>query len=315
MPEGFLSGHLVRGVEPGTDRAAGAPQGDFVLPDPPPPKLLFLDGRQRHHAGHGHAAHRSTGAASMPDVVLVHSAPDARRCSSATSCTRSPSRHPDFASSSASPTSDGLLDFARPRHRRARTGATAQTWACGPEELLDAAEQRWKRTGLDERCTSSASPPTLTGGGEGGHVTFAEVRQGRRHRRRHHAARSRRAGRHPDALRLPDGHLPHLHGPLVSGSVRDLRNGAKTSGTDEPGDVQSRPASRRGRRLRAGRLTPPSSKHPRTHQETSHGHFRCRGIRPPDRRRGRGARSRVRRDPRARSKTRSARTTPPTSAR
>src|SRR5438270_3232567 len=42
MPEGFLSSHLVAGVEPGTIVRLAAPQGNFVLPDPAPPSILFL---------------------------------------------------------------------------------------------------------------------------------------------------------------------------------------------------------------------------------------------------------------------------------
>src|ERR1700761_1046822 len=42
MPEGFLSTHLVAGVEPGTIVRLAAPQGNFVLPDPAPPSMLFL---------------------------------------------------------------------------------------------------------------------------------------------------------------------------------------------------------------------------------------------------------------------------------
>jgi len=42
MPEGFLSAHLVDGVEPGTIVRLAAPQGNFVLPDPAPPSILFL---------------------------------------------------------------------------------------------------------------------------------------------------------------------------------------------------------------------------------------------------------------------------------
>ncbi|MDQ2628266.1 MAG: ferredoxin reductase, partial [Actinomycetota bacterium] len=42
MPEGFLSSHLVDGVAPGTVVRLAAPQGEFVLPDPPPATVLFL---------------------------------------------------------------------------------------------------------------------------------------------------------------------------------------------------------------------------------------------------------------------------------
>src|SRR5262249_41769428 len=42
MPEGFLSTHLVAGVEPGTIVRLAAPRGNFVLPDPAPSSILFL---------------------------------------------------------------------------------------------------------------------------------------------------------------------------------------------------------------------------------------------------------------------------------
>jgi len=41
-PEGFISSHLVNGLEPGTIVRLAAPKGDFILPDPPPAKVLFL---------------------------------------------------------------------------------------------------------------------------------------------------------------------------------------------------------------------------------------------------------------------------------
>ncbi|MDX6277768.1 MAG: stearoyl-CoA 9-desaturase oxidoreductase, partial [Nocardioidaceae bacterium] len=73
MPEGFLSEHLVNGLEPGTIVRLAAPQGDFVLPDPPPEKALFLVG------GSGITPVMSIirtldRRGSMPDVVLAYSA-------------------------------------------------------------------------------------------------------------------------------------------------------------------------------------------------------------------------------------------------
>ena len=72
MPEGFLSEHLVSGVAPGTIIRLALPSGDFVLPNPPPAKILFLVG------GSGITpvmamlrtmSRRDT----MPDVVLSYS--------------------------------------------------------------------------------------------------------------------------------------------------------------------------------------------------------------------------------------------------
>ena len=75
-PEGFLSTHLVNGVESGTIVRLAAPKGDFALPDPPPAKLLLVTAGSgitpvmamlRSMAQRGHT----------PDVVHVHSAPSA----------------------------------------------------------------------------------------------------------------------------------------------------------------------------------------------------------------------------------------------
>src|SRR5688500_4669596 len=74
MPEGLLSAHLVKGLAPGTVVRLALPEGDFVLPDPPPAQMLFLVG------GSGITPvmamlrtldRRGT----MPDVVLHYSSP------------------------------------------------------------------------------------------------------------------------------------------------------------------------------------------------------------------------------------------------
>ena len=78
MPEGFLSDHLVNGLEPGTIIRLAAPNGDFVLPEPPPAKILFLV------AGSGitpvmamlRTLHRR---GTMPDVLMAYSSPTKER--------------------------------------------------------------------------------------------------------------------------------------------------------------------------------------------------------------------------------------------
>jgi hypothetical protein len=44
-PEGFLSAHLVNGVEPGTIIRLQSAKGDFALPNPPPETILFITTR------------------------------------------------------------------------------------------------------------------------------------------------------------------------------------------------------------------------------------------------------------------------------
>src|ERR1044072_5868097 len=78
MPEGLLSKHLVEGLEPGTIVRLALPEGAFVLPDPPPERMLFLVG------GSGvtpvMAMLRTLDRrGSMPDVVMHYSSPTEER--------------------------------------------------------------------------------------------------------------------------------------------------------------------------------------------------------------------------------------------
>src|SRR6202045_4258957 len=73
-PEGFLSSHLVNGVEAGTVVRLETPKGDFALPDPAPGRLLFVT------AGSGItpviAMLRSLKQrGESPDILHIHSAP------------------------------------------------------------------------------------------------------------------------------------------------------------------------------------------------------------------------------------------------
>ncbi len=73
VDEGKVSSYLVRRGEPGTIVGLGGVEGDFVLPDPPPPKLLFIS------AGSGITPIMSMlrhldGDDELKDAVLLHSA-------------------------------------------------------------------------------------------------------------------------------------------------------------------------------------------------------------------------------------------------
>ena len=77
VPEGLLSNHLVAGVRPGTVVRLAAPRGDFVMPDPVPPRVLFVT------AGSGitpvmsmvRTMQRRNQIGATTDVVHLHSAP------------------------------------------------------------------------------------------------------------------------------------------------------------------------------------------------------------------------------------------------
>ena len=173
-PEGFLSTHLVNGVEPGTIVRLAAPKGDFALPDPPPAKLLLVT------AGSGitpvMAMLRSMAQRGQTsDVVHIHSAPSAddvifhdelrqpaRRARRTTAASAADRRGRDISTSQSL---DGIVPDWKER----------PTWACGPPAMLDTIEKVWADAGVpDEQLHMERFVIARTDkGGEGGTVTFA----------------------------------------------------------------------------------------------------------------------------------------------
>ncbi|MDT5006817.1 MAG: stearoyl-CoA 9-desaturase oxidoreductase [Mycobacterium sp.] len=171
-PEGFLSSHLVNGVTPGTIVRLAAPKGDFALPDPPPPKILFVS------AGSGitplMAMLRSlTARGHNPDIVHLHSAPTAEDVIFHDELRDLEVSQPGYRLHLQLTKQDGKLDFDNlddlvPDWRE------RPTWACGPTPMLDTVETLWDSAGLSddlhmERFTIARTDK----GGEGGTVTFA----------------------------------------------------------------------------------------------------------------------------------------------
>ena len=210
MPEGFLSTHLVDGVEPGTIVRLAAPQGNFVLPDPAPPAVLFLT------AGSGITPVMSmlrtlVRRNQITDVVHLHSAPTETDVMFGAELAALAGDHPGYRLQLRATRTEGRLDLSR-LDDEVPDWRERQTWACGPEGMLNSAEQAWSAAGIAdrlhlERFAVSKAPPA----GAGGTVTFA--RSGRSVIA--DAATSLMdAGerRCADAVRLPDGHLPVLRG-------------------------------------------------------------------------------------------------------
>ncbi|SCL27652.1 Ferredoxin-NADP reductase [Micromonospora rhizosphaerae] len=229
IPDGKVSNHLVRRVRPGTIVQLDQAQGDFVLPDATPERVLFLT------AGSGITpvmAMLRAGLHTRADVVLVHSAP-ARddvifgtelRTLAATGGLRLVERHTE---------TDGLLgvhelDDLVPDH------LDRETWACGPVGMLDAVEAHWASRGRADRLHTERFRPTVISPGEGGTVTFTGSgvtvdADG--------ATPILDAGENAGVL-MPSGcRMGICFGcvvPLRQGAVRDLRNGDLT--TAVPGD-------------------------------------------------------------------------------
>lgn len=224
MPEGFLSGHLVKGLALGTVVRLAAPRGEFVLPDPPPERLLFLT------AGSGLTPvmgmlrmldRRGT----MPDAVLVHSAPGKQDVLFRAELHAMAERHPSLRLHEQLTDTMGMLGLDQ-LGEVVPDWADRQTWACGPPAMLDAAERVWKQEHVAGRLHVERFSIALDGaGGEGGTVTFGT---GGRTAQVDGATTLLEAGEAVGVL-LPFGCRMGICQscvvPLVSGSVRDLRSG------------------------------------------------------------------------------------------
>jgi stearoyl-CoA 9-desaturase NADPH oxidoreductase len=171
-PEGFLSSHLVNGVTPGTIVRLAAPKGDFALPDPPPPKILFVS------AGSGitplMAMLRSlTARGQSSDIVHLHSAPTAEDVIFHDELRDLEVNQPGYRLHLQLTKQDGKLDFDNlddlvPDWR------DRPTWACGPTPMLDTVEALWDAAGLSDALHMERFTIARTDkGGEGGTVTFA----------------------------------------------------------------------------------------------------------------------------------------------
>ena len=172
MPEGFLSDHLVRGLQSGAIVRLAAPAGDFVLPSPPPATMLFLVG------GSGITPvmamlrtlnRRDT----MPDVLLVYSSPTEDRMIFRDELRAMAEKHDSFRLHEQLTDDQGMftmdqLDEVCPDWR------TRTTYACGPTPMLDAAEEHWESAGATDLLHIERFSLDFGGdGAEGGTITFS----------------------------------------------------------------------------------------------------------------------------------------------
>ncbi len=229
MPEGLLSAHLVKGLAPGTIVRLALPEGDFVLPDPPPARMLFLVG------GSGitpvmamlrtlDRRSRENGRA-MPDVVLHYSSPTPDRMIFRDELAALEERHDSLTIHRLHTDVDGMLDLTTfdglcPDWRE------RETWACGPGPMLDAISEHFEGADLADRLHLERFSLELGGdGGEGGTITF---RNSGKSIDADGATTVLEAGEQagvgmPYGCRMGICHTCTL--TLVSGTVRDLRNG------------------------------------------------------------------------------------------
>jgi ferredoxin-NADP reductase len=230
IPDGVVSTHVVRHLEPGSLVLLDQATGDFVLPEPAPPKVLFLTAGSGITPVIGMLRNRL---ADLADVVHVHCSPTRedvvfRDELEAYAASGRLALHLNLDDE------DGVLDLRQRLDVLVPDWREREAWVCGPTGLLDAAEDHWAGAGDLGRLHTERFRPTVIEPGEGGVVTFAGSgvtvdADG--------ATPILDAGEDAGVL-LPSGcRMGICFGCVVtmrSGAIRDLRTGEVT--VAEPGD-------------------------------------------------------------------------------
>ncbi len=226
VDEGKVSPFLVRGCEPGTIVGLGGVEGDFVLPDELPDKLLFIS------AGSGITpimsmlrtlAHHDE----LKDAVLIHSARDEADVIFGDQLDEIEREHEGFRVHRQYTTENGRmgpadLDELCPDWKE------RETYLSGPAEMLDAMDDHWDAHGDSDCLHVERFQPRIGGDveeGKGGTIVFLES-----------DCKTECDGGTPilvageeEGLTLPygcrEGICHTCVGKLVSGQVRDLRSG------------------------------------------------------------------------------------------
>jgi ferredoxin-NADP reductase len=177
VDEGVVSPYVNRKLKPGTICVLSDIEGQFVLPDPPPERILFIS------AGSGITPimamlRKLAREDQLKDVVHLHSAPTRDDVIFGEQLRIIARRH------------EGLkLHFQHTREgdgriqpgdldRLCHDWRERETFLCGPAEMLDDFEPRWQEEDLEDKLHMERFQPIIGGDGaaegEGGTVKFLE---------------------------------------------------------------------------------------------------------------------------------------------
>jgi len=173
LPGGVVSPHLVHATPVGTIVHLENADGDFMLPDPVPSRLLMVT------AGSGItpviAMLRTLAARGpLPDLVLLHSAPSAAAMIFRDELRGLADAHPSMRLTPRHTRTEGRLNLAE-LDTLCPDWRDREAFVCGPAGLLDAAREHW--AALPDRLrVERFTPPARTGGGCGGEVSYGAAR-------------------------------------------------------------------------------------------------------------------------------------------
>jgi ferredoxin-NADP reductase len=224
--QGRVSTALVREVAVGSYLSIGVPEGDFVLPEHVPARLAFIT------AGSGITPVMSmlrtlAARGQLADVAHVHYA--RRDVIFGDELRALATSHPGYRLTIIDTQEDRRRFSAAQLAERVPDWRTRETWACGPQGLLESITTCVERVHV-ERFTAALAP--VPANENGGRVVFANARTERRS-----------DGRTPLLRIAEEAGVPAPHGcrmgichtcdaTLLSGCVRDLRTGETIT---EPG--------------------------------------------------------------------------------
>ncbi|MFL5826427.1 MAG: ferredoxin reductase [Thermoleophilaceae bacterium] len=172
VDEGQVSPYLVRRGRPGCLVALGGVEGDFVLPEEVPEKLLFIS------AGSGITPIMSmlrslVHTDDVNDVVLLHSARTTDEVIFGDELRELARRHEGFHLHEQLTREHGRM---APEHLEelCPDWRERETFASGPGDMLDALTEHWETHGDCERLNMERFQPKIGGGeeGEGGTIGF-----------------------------------------------------------------------------------------------------------------------------------------------
>jgi ferredoxin-NADP reductase len=227
VDEGKVSPYLVRRGRPGTIVSLGGVEGDFILPEEPPEKLLFIS------AGSGitpimsmlrHLDH----ADQLQDVVVLHSARHTDDVIFGKDLRALADSHEGFRLHEQLTREHGRMG-PKDLDKLCEDWGEREAFLSGPGEMLDAFTEHWEEHADCDRLHLERFQPKLGlgegGEGEGGSIKFLKSR-----------CETESDGKVPvlvageeAGLDLPygcrEGICHTCVGELRSGRLRDLRNG------------------------------------------------------------------------------------------